>query len=308
MDGAKKSGTMLAGLKIVSLLTLVSRVSGLARDALMASLFGTSWVLDAFTVAFRVPNMFRRLFGEGAVTTALLPELVAVDQQQGREVASALFAGVARRLLRILCVCVLGIEACLALAWLFGDLAERNQLLVELAMLMMPYAVLICVAALFCAALNAVHHFVVPAFVPVILNVVWLIGGLAAARWLAVGLNEARMIAVCILVGGIAQLWLAQVWAAKYGIRIAWRSRSTDGADTAAHVQRVFRTMLPVLLGLSIMQANTLVDSAFAWLLVPEASGLHVDWLLPFRLNEGTASALYLGQRLFQSNVTGYGN
>jgi len=72
-----------------------------------------------------------------------------------------------------------------------------------------------------------------------------------------------------------------------------------DGAS-AEHVRTVFRTMLPVLIGLSIMQVNTLVDSALAWALVPESSGMHVAALRPFRLPEGTASALYLGQRLFQ--------
>ena len=78
MDRPKTSASprMLKGLKTVSLLTLLSRITGLARDALMASVFGTGWILDAFTLAFRIPNMFRRLFGEGAMTAAFLPEFV----------------------------------------------------------------------------------------------------------------------------------------------------------------------------------------------------------------------------------------
>ncbi|MEZ6059527.1 MAG: murein biosynthesis integral membrane protein MurJ [Planctomycetaceae bacterium] len=300
MEGPEKSGSTLAGLKAVSLLTLVSRITGLARDALMASLFGTGWVLDAFTVAFRVPNMFRRLFGEGAVTAALLPEFVAVDQTHGRQAAADLFAEVAYRLIRILGTTILAIEAVLLLAWLFGNLTERNQVLCELAILMMPYAVLICIAATLSAGLNAVQHFVIPALVPVALNIVWLIGGLLAAWLIDVDVHEARTIAVCILLGGIVQLLLSQAWARRFGLRIRWRPSPDADADSAERATAVFRAMMPVLLGLSIMQINTLVDSALAWLLVPETSGLKAESLRHFRLPEGCASALYLGQRLFQ--------
>ena len=108
MDGQQKTVNRLKGLKIVSLLTLLSRFTGLARDALMASLFGTGWVLDAFTVAFRVPNLFRRLFGEGAMTAAFLPEFVRADQESGRDAAADLFNGVAWRLLTILVTFLLG--------------------------------------------------------------------------------------------------------------------------------------------------------------------------------------------------------
>ena len=108
MEQPEPSSGKLKGLKVVSLLTLLSRITGLARDGLMASLFGTGWILYAFTIAFRIPNMFRRLFGEGALTAAFLPEFVRVDETEGRAAAVALFSGVAGRMLRILATFVVG--------------------------------------------------------------------------------------------------------------------------------------------------------------------------------------------------------
>lgn len=286
----------LKGFSLVSGLTLASRILGLARDMLMAGLFGTGWVLDTFIVAFRIPGTFRRLFGEGAMTAAFLPRFVDEDQHHGREAASDLFSAVARQLLRWLGLLVVAAELALLSGLVLLDLAERTELLVQLTMLLLPYSLLICIAALHCAALNGVQHFLMPALLPIVLNVAWFGGGLLAMRFLPVQADQVRIIALSILLGGILQLMLA-VRQSKH-LEIHMRSGSVS-ADLRRRVRALFRQMGPVLFGLSILQLNALVDSLMAWLLAQPADSLPTT-LERFRLADGTASALYLGQRMYQ--------
>lgn len=297
MDGSesdKKSEHRLAGFKIVSLLTLLSRFTGLARDSLMASLFGTGWLLDAFTLAFRLPNLFRRLFGEGALTAAFLPMFVQVDKQKGREGANMLFSGVAWRLLKILLSFLIFIEIVLGAILIAFPISDRTTLLCQLGLILMPYMLLICMAGLYAAALNGVQHFLVPALVPIVLNLTWLLGGCWAALNFSTGPVEIRWIAGFITLAGVFQLAVVALKARRHGIRFL--KPSQEGAESS---RRVFRLMAPVLLGLSITQINGLVDTVMAWVL---SSGNLADIpsMQQFRLPIGTAGALYLGQRLFQ--------
>ena len=299
MEQPKESLGKLKGLKIVSLLTLVSRITGLARDALMASVFGTGWILDAFTIAFRIPNLFRRLFGEGAMAAAFLPEFVLTDQQNGRQAAADLFSGVAFRLLKILTLITAMIEVLIAVTYLTITMSDRSTLLCELCLILMPYMLLICMAGLYAAALNGVQHFVYPALAPVLLNLVWLGGGLFAATQLTTGPDEVRIISIVILGGGVLQLGMLMHKLAQFSIRLEWKPNAKTTKDTTEQTSKVFRTMGPVLLGLSISQINGLVDSALAWgLSSGNLDGIKI--LARFQLPEGTAGALYLGQRLFQ--------
>lgn len=297
MDGSvpeKTSEHRLAGFKVVSLLTLLSRFTGLARDSLMASLFGTGWLLDAFTLAFRLPNLFRRLFGEGALAAAFLPIFVQVDAQRGRDEASMMFSGVAFRLLKILLAFLLSTEVILGLLLITFPLSDRSVLLCQLAMTLMPYMLLICMAGLYAAALNGVQHFLTPALVPIILNVTWLGGGLWAAINFTTGPAEIKSIAAFITLAGIVQLTVVAWKARQYQIRFR---RPNDAARE--HSSQVFRIMAPVLLGLSITQINGLVDTLMAWIL--SSGNLEdIEWAQRFRFPIGTAGALYLGQRLFQ--------
>lgn len=295
-DDQPVGGRRLKGLSLVSGLTIVSRLAGLARDMLMASLFGTGWILDTFTVAFRIPGMFRRLFGEGAMTAAFLPRFVEEDRQCGRQQASALFSAVARQLIRWLGLAVLMAEVALIAIWMLTDLSERSTLLIELTVILLPYAVLICVAALYCAALHGMQHFLVPALLPIALNIIWFCGGVLAMTLLAEDDEQVRLIALSIVAGGVLQLGLA-VWKAhQFGVIM---QREAVLPDLQQRVSRLFRQMAPVLFGLSITQLNGLVDSLLAWLLA-QPPGVLPDSLEQFRLADGTASALYLGQRLFQ--------
>ncbi len=296
MDGQRKHVNRLKGLKVVSLLTLLSRFTGLARDALMASLFGAGWVLDAFTVAFRVPNLFRRLFGEGAMTAAFLPEFVRADQERGRAAAADLFNGVAWRLLTILVIFLAAAEFVLLGTWLLVPLSERSALLCELSLILMPYMVLICMAGLYSAALNGMQHFAVPTMTSMVLNIVWLVAGLIAILLYSSDASRVRLIAACLVAGGVLQLAMTVWKASRYSIRM--RSRRTVAASHN-NTARVFRAMGPVLIGLSITQINGLIDGLLAWTLVsPNLNGN--TFFSRFLLPEGTAASLYLGQRLFQ--------
>lgn len=286
----------LSGFKSVSGLTLLSRITGLARDTLMASVFGTGPIFDAFTVAFRIPNMFRRLFGEGALTAAFLPAFVQAEQTDGREAANDLFSGVAWRLLKILVSLLLVIEVAIGALYLQVPMSDRSTLLCELSLILMPYMVLICLAGLYSAALHGVRHFVLPALVPIVLNVVWLGGGLLAAVMLSTGEAKMRLIAFCILLGGILQLALLIRKAGRLGIR--FRPPPSSQEIRADGVRQVFAAMAPVLLGLSITQINAMVDSFLAWILMSGNLDAFPS-LDRFRVPQGTASALYLGQRLF---------
>lgn len=295
-DDQPAAGRRLKGLSLISGLTVVSRLAGLARDMLMASLFGTGWVLDTFTVAFRIPGMFRRLFGEGAMTAAFLPRFVDEEQRHGRAAASDLFSAVAWQLIRWLSLTVLLVEAGLVLVWLLTDLSDRSTLLVELTMILLPYAVLICVAALYCAALHGMHHFLVPALLPIALNIMWFTGGLLAIGLLTEDRAQVKLIALSIVAGGVLQLSMAVRRAQQFRIRM---QGGAVAEELQQRVSRLFRQMAPVLFGLSITQLNGLVDSLLAWLLA-QPPGVLPESLESFRLADGTASALYLGQRLFQ--------
>ena len=289
------SGGRLKGFSLVSGLTVLSRLAGLGRDMLMAGLFGTGWVLDTFTVAFRIPSTFRKLFGDGAMTAAFLPRFVEEDQRCGREAAGELFSAVTRQMAGWLTAIIVVTECCLFFALLL-DLSARSELLIRLTMVLMPYSLLICVAALHCAALNGVQHFLVPALLPVVLNLVWLSGGLTAMTCYADDADHVWIIALSIIAGGVVQL-VFSVWKLRqFGVRLRG---GVIPDDMQQRVARLFRQMGPVLFGLSITQLNTFVDSLLAWLLA-QPPGVLPETLEPLRLAEGTASALYLGQRMFQ--------
>lgn len=286
---------MFSHLRVVGLLTTFSRILGLVRDMGMAALFGNGPIMDAFSVAFRLPNLARVLFGEGALTTAFLPVFIRELQQSGREaagrVATAVFATVAVVLSGLVLVIELGI-------WLGATLFEfspETELLLGLSAVLMPYVILICLAAQVSAVLNALGHFAWPAVVPVVLNVVWLAAIWLLAPRVSSPVTQVYLVSGCIVVAGGLQLLTPLPMLFRLGFRLdpAWRA-------ARGQVAAIIRTMLPVLLGLSITQLNTISDSLIAWgLSQPGIEAMFAEGS-PFRLRDGTASALYFGQRLYQ--------
>ncbi|MCH8828160.1 MAG: murein biosynthesis integral membrane protein MurJ [Planctomycetes bacterium] len=300
--GDGKSASADAGwisrFRLVGLCTLLSRVLGLVRDIGMAVLFGNSAVMDAFSVAFRVPNLVRRLFGEGALTTAFLPAFVREREQSGADSAWKLASTVFLALACLLTGVVLLGELALWMLSRCGNFTPETELLISLTALMLPYLILICLAAQVSAVLHALGHFTWPALLPVVLNVVWIASLLLVVPEL--GNESAQMTAVagCILLGGVLQLAAPIPTLYRFGFRFRpdWRAQRKQ-------VKEIGRSMLPIVVGLSITQINTLADSLIAWGFTQPAgrsSLMPLPGNLEYPLQAGTASALYFGQRMYQ--------
>ena len=295
-DG-QETGKLAASVRLISLLTIASRLLGLVRDAAMAALFGNGWVLDAFTVAFRLPNLFRRLFGEGALTAAFLPALV----RERRDGSPAAAWELARRMLVSLAVVLAVVVAAAevgvwAVRWSAGPAVADGGLLLELLAILLPYVLLICVSAILSAVLHAEREFGVPALVPVVLNVGWLAAiGLAAWIWRSDPPAAAQAIAWGLVAAGVGQVVLPWWSARRRGLRLR-----SGGARPAQSVKGIWWNAAPVLAGLALVQANAAVDGLLAWVLAEETLVARLPEALRLPVAEGTASALYLGQRLFQ--------
>jgi putative peptidoglycan lipid II flippase len=285
-------------LRLVSLCTIASRILGLLRDQAMGVIFGLSPVMDAFTVAFRIPNLARVLLGEGALTTAFQPVFVAELHAHGRESAARVTWAVFVSLFSVLCALVLIVEGALfALDWCVV-LSDEARMLRNLTAILLPYVLLICLAAQIGAVLNALDRFLWPALVPAVLNLVWLI-----ALWTVVPLwtdqrERIYVTAVCVVIGGAIQLLfpLPILFSLGFGYRPDWRTAMD-------RVWRIAADMLPVVIGLSITQLNAVLDSFIAWGFTQPSTGeqfMPLPGSPPYPLREGTTSALYLGQRLYQ--------
>lgn len=238
------------GAMVTAVWTLGSRILGFARDAVMLSTFGASTATGNFVIAWMVPNLFRRLFGEGAVSAAVQPALARAQTTHGHEEAARLFS----RFQGLLLVVLLGLVAlgeAVVLTWLsLLDPAAADREALLLTAYLLPYVIPICLTALAGAPQQLSGRFSLPALAPAALNVVWiswllLLGPGADILWLPLG----------VLVGGLAQ-WLLQ-WP---GLRAgAWPilPRRPD-ADEA--LWTAVRGFLPVLLGLGAIQLNLMID------------------------------------------------
>ena len=290
---------MLSGLRLVSLLTLGSRVTGLIRDSGMAALFGNGPIMDAFTVAFRIPNLARRLFGEGALTAAFLPALVREIEQKGRDSAWRLASALFVVLTAVLCGIVVVAEVGLFVAGSLSD-SPDTQLLVGLAAVMVPYLIFICLAAQVGAVMHSMNHFKWPAIISVLLNLVWIVGIFVVAPMFDTATAKIYAIGVVVVVGGVMQF--AVPLPALFGLgfkfnRSCLGRSNPDRTQTIAGVRAIAKTMLPVLLGLSVTQFNSVLDSFVAWWFANSADGFLSDWV---SIEAGTAAALYFGQRMYQ--------
>ncbi|HLF94162.1 MAG TPA: murein biosynthesis integral membrane protein MurJ [Planctomycetota bacterium] len=263
----KPSFVRSAGL--VSACTFLSRILGFVRDTLCAHFFGATMVWDAFSVAFRIPNLFRRLFGEGALTAAFLPAFVERFDGGKPEEAHALLG----RLVTALAL-LLGLLAAAGIGVSFLLPRDpKTELMAPLLRIMLPYLPLICVAAILGAALNGMRHYFIPAIAPVLLNLVWI-----AALFLFVRNIQAQAWAV-VAAGVLTVLLMIPPLAAR---RVPLRPCLGLGDPAFREVGRKF---LPIVFGLAPVQINELVGSLIAQYAVP---------------GHGAVSALYYGNQLTQ--------
>ncbi|WP_197440449.1 murein biosynthesis integral membrane protein MurJ [Polystyrenella longa] len=294
--------SLFANFRLVSLMTLLSRSLGLVRDMGMAMLFGNGPIMDAFSIAFRIPNLARRLFGEGALSTAFLPAFVREREQQGLTSAWRLVTATLIWLTQFLSgVTVVGLVLLLGF-YLAGFNSPEYQLLLGLTAIMLPYLLLICLVAQISAVMHAQNRFGWPAFSPLILNGMWIVTIWCIAPWWSSPESQVYVMAVSILFAGVVQLFcvLLPLYRQGYQYTADWRESKAD-------VRTVVRSMVPILIGLSIAQINAVSDSLIAWgfsapevISNPSDTLLNTAWQVRYPLESGTASALYFGQRLFQ--------
>jgi len=244
---------------LVGAMTLVSRGMGFVRDILMAGVFGTSTAMSAFVVAFRIPNLFRALFGEGALSAAFIPVFIETRHREGDEAAWRLgrqvFTGVAI-VLGVLAAA--GIVGC-SLAELWPGLSEKWSRILSLTRIMLPYMVFICLAAVSMAALNSFHHFLVPAATPWILNAVLIAAVLVSPRFGAAQEERIYVVAWGVLAAGVLQ-WAAQIPVLRrYGFTprplLAWRDE---------RLRRMLALMGPAAIGRAVTQVNVMIDTLLA--------------------------------------------
>lgn len=282
-------GQALRNIGIVSGLTLASRVLGLGRDMAFNAVFGTGALASAFVTAFTLPNLFRRLLGEGALTAALVPTLQEETKKHGPQAALALVNEVASwTLLAALAITSAAIAFLAAHGW-WGpritaagwdaEMVERWVLAARLGAWLFPYLIMVCLAAVFSAALQINGRFLEPALNPVWLNVS-MIGLLAYGFWHgAVGDLSGQMDWLCagVLLGGALQMLVPGLALARLG----WRPRFA--AHRSVGVRQIACLMIPTLFGSAIYLLNTSVSR-----------------LLALSLDDAAASVLNVSTRLME--------
>ena len=259
---------LLRAASTVSMFTLLSRVTGLARELIIAATFGASAWTDAFNVAFRIPNLLRRLFAEGAFSQAFVPVLAATRSRDGDEATHRLIDAVATMLFWVLLLLsVLGVVFAPAVVWLMASGLAEFDAAVVMTRLMFPYIACMSLVALAAGVLNTWKRFAVPAVTPVLLNVC-VIGAawLLVPRLRAWGIEPVYALAVGVMAGGVAQLVLQIPALMRIGAlpRIGWSAGGVRRALDHPGLRRILQLMLPALLGVSVAQLSLLINTQIA--------------------------------------------
>ncbi len=290
----------LKSAKTVSLCTLLSRILGLARDIICASFFGTSLAWDAFVVAFKIPNLFRRLFGEGALSAAFIPVFTEYLETKGKKDAWELINITGTLLFIILGGLVVLAEISFSIIPTVFSLNQKWDLVLSLLMVTFPYVLFICMVAFAMAVLNSLKHFLMPALAPVALNICWIMGVLLLTPVFGNTLDKKIFgVAIAILIGGMIQLAIQLPVLAREGINF-------KPSLYFAHpgLKRILALMLPIIFGLAAVQINVLMDSVIALTFAKPPGGsesfLVAGISIPYPLETGAASVLYYGDRLIQ--------
>jgi putative peptidoglycan lipid II flippase len=259
---------LLKAASTVSLLTLASRVTGLIRTQFIAYAFGAGAATDAFNVAFRIPNLLRRLFAEGAFSQAFVPILAATRATDGDDATRSLIDAVGTVLAwALLATCVIGIVAAPILVWMMASGLAKMDDAVLMTRVMFPYIFCMSLVALAAGVLNTWRRFAVPAATPVLLNLAMIAAAWWGVPWFrSLGIEPIYALAGGVMVGGLLQLAVQVPALAKIGgvphigltpaaIRAAWHHPG---------VGRILKQMAPALLGVSVAQLSLLINTQIA--------------------------------------------
>ncbi|MBL8879159.1 MAG: murein biosynthesis integral membrane protein MurJ [Phycisphaerales bacterium] len=304
MPAASQPRSILSSAKRIAISTLGSRITGLVRDILLVQTFALGWVQDAFTYAFALPNLFRRLFGEGGLSPVFVPTFTQTLEREGRTAAWKLLGRTLALLTTTLIVIFLVIEMGLLLAWMMSDsAAHERRLLLSLTALMLPFMVTICVLALLAAILNCVGSFVPGALASVVLNVCMIVGIVWVGPAVGGGVPERDVFGVALSVVVAGFLQLVFLWPAlrSAGVELRWEFAPRDPA-----VAGMLRLMPPVALGQGLLAIGAFLDAQICVLLtrtpaMPADAAIHLFGMtIAYPLTDGALSAVGYAQRLYQ--------
>ena len=290
---------MIKGFRLIAVLTVVSRVFGMLRDMAFAYFLGAGLMMDVWVIAFKIPNLGRRIFGEGAATSSFIP--VYSDQlKKNRDAAFTLAHTVVTVIVVLLSGVVLAGLAILAYVHRYHAPLESTRLMLVLAALMLPYMVMICTEAILAGILHTHRHFAAPAAAPVVLNVI-IIAALCLGGWVLALPSEEHLflLAFGVLLAGMVQVGMQIIPMRRRGLtlRPAWQVRSEP-------FKRILWLMGPMILGMAVTQLNTLADDIIAKSLSGSAEKGEFFFLFDRQFRypvwAGSVAGLFYAQRLYQ--------
>ncbi|MBW8042529.1 MAG: murein biosynthesis integral membrane protein MurJ [Planctomycetes bacterium] len=290
---------MIKGFRQIASLTAISRVFGFARDVAYSHFFGASPLMDAWTIAFKIPNLARRLFGEGAASASFIP-IYSEELHKNPEKAKQLVNTVVTVLFVILAAMVLIGQGIIWGYYKFFSSTNDTRLVLTLSSIMLPYMLFVCMVAILAGILNVHRHFAAPAAAPIVLNIC-IITSILITGWVfnIKAREQVFFVAVAVLIAGLAQIAIQvrPLRSAGVSIRPGWQIHSDA-------FKKIIILMGPMILGLTVTQINTLADDLIAWWLSSSADkGLSFILLgrdIQYPLERGSVSHLYFAQRLYQ--------
>ncbi|MBW1824503.1 MAG: murein biosynthesis integral membrane protein MurJ, partial [Deltaproteobacteria bacterium] len=282
-----RSGGLVRTAGVVGFATLLSRILGYVRDMVIAYFFGTGDAADAFFVAFRIPNLLRRLFAEGSLTVAFIPifteYLVRESKKSAYEFSNAVFTLLSIVLVIFSCLGVICAPLIVKLmAWGFTGDASKFELTVLLTRIMFPYIFFISLVALCMGILNSLKHFFAPALAPVLLNLTLILSVIILMPYFS---RPVLALAFGVIIGGFIQLALQIPFLKKKEVTLKFNfSFSHPG------LRRLVKLMLPAVLGAAVYQINIVIITMIASF-----------------LPAGSVSYLYYSDRVFQFPLALFG-
>lgn len=298
-----RSAGLNAAVRSTALMTLASRVGGLARDVLIGRIFGDTALNSAFQAAFAVPNMFRRLFGEGALSAAFIPEYTkAHKEDEGGGAAGDRVGGAGRLasltiwMLALVTTGLTLIAEVVLLAWLmWGQHGADRRLLLELLMVMLPFMPLICMVAILAGMLQVHGRFAAAASGPLMLNgFIIAVGVWSVATGQTADQRIAFAIGICTVLSAVTQLiWFFRLLKP----HVRWTINRGELRMARERGRTMMKKFVPVAIGLGTLQLNTFIDTALAtfpiWFQTARKG-------IPFPLDVSSNAILAQTSRLYQ--------
>ena len=278
---------------------MLSRVFGLIRDICYFYFFGAGAYLDAWFIAFKIPNLSRRLFGEGAASASLIP-VYSHELHKDPKNAARLANTVVSVIITILTIIILLGWAGIAIYYKLAETNKETRTILSLTAIMLPYMLLICTVAILSGILNVHKHFAMPAAAPIVLNI-FIVGTVFVTTYLFKmdDIQQLYAVAIAVLIAGVVQLAMMIPPLRKNAvyIRPAWEIHSQA-------FKKILFMMGPMILGLTVTQINTLFDDMIAWWFsssVEKGEFFHLlGSQIRYPLSRGCVSYLNAAQRLYQ--------